>query len=113
MNLDALTEKLIYNNHSRVVHIFGFHIKEYPDGELGLDFDRDYGVKIGYQDMMKKIIEQCKTAKVVIPIDDSIKQIMEQNTKDYFEGKMTLDETVNKVEEQLNIYISEQGNRKS
>ena len=112
VNLDALTEQLIYNNHSRVVQTFGFHIKEYPDGELGRDFDRDYGVKIGYQDMMKKIIEQCKTANVVIPIDDSIKQIMEQNTKDYFEGKMTLDETVNKVEEQLNIYISEQGNRR-
>ncbi len=104
VNLTALTELLLYNNHSKNNWMMYYLYKEPSDEGIMYDLkDFDFG----YPEEMKKCLEECKNTTFLKPLNSSIQQILVQESEPYFVGMIGLDEAVNNIERKVNLYISE------
>lgn len=109
VNLNALTDSLIYNNHMKEVSGEDWIVYARwtnADGEgIGLEAVTD---EFRYPEKMKAYLEQCKTAKVSKPIDEMIRNIISEEALKYLNDEIPLDQAVGNIEEKMNLYRMEQ-----
>lgn len=106
VNLTALEEELLHNNY-REINKLRYTVYSYStDGYLDYDFKIH---EFGYLEEMEQFLEICKKGNSIKPLDNDIMEILAKETEGYLEGREQLDETVDKVETMINLYLSEQG----
>ena len=57
---------------------------------------------------MKNFLEQCKTAKVQKPIDETVRRLIGEEGMRYFNEEITLETAVNNILEKMELHMMEQ-----
>ena len=108
-NSNALIEILLNNQHrkektgeNRISYNKWMDAGEYG-GALGSELQ-----EFGHLDEMKNFLEQCKTAKVQKPIDETVRRLIGEEGMRYFNEEITLETAVNNILEKMELHMMEQ-----
>ena len=94
------------NPEENVIYVYDSTIK-YEGNNLacGSSFKFEYG----YKEKMQEFIEDCKTAEVIKPIDESVRKIIYDEVLAYGKDEKSLEQAIESIEKKVNLYLSEQG----